>query len=160
MRLIERIKDLLKRSKEEEIVTVEEEPQVEDELEELVERARRVQVEREETSSDPWSDFKAICKEIGSDYKEVITKAAWYYIEETGGVDVDDPISQTREIAEALEKLDDATKRLSEPESVKKLKAYREALQEVAEFKEVVREIKGEKLTAKDLLPVILRMMK
>jgi len=154
MGLKEIIKGIFRREKDE----IEELIQPDEEVEELIDKAKEINVEKE--LEDPWSDFKSLCKELGSDYREVVSKAAWYYLEETGGVEVDDPISQAKELAEALEKLDDVTKKLTEPESVKSLRVYKDALKEVAELKEVMKEVKGEKITARDILPLLTKLMK
>lgn len=157
MSLIAKIKSIFTRKKESETEVEVEEVEVREDIEELVEKAKKVKME-ESDEVDPWRDFKAICKEIGVDHIEVISKAAWYYLEETGGV-VEDPLLRAKEVVNVLKEYEEAVSRLSEPKSVKKLRMYNEALKEVAEFKAKLQEVKSGKLTAKDLIPLLKMLM-
>ena len=125
----------------------------EDEIERIIEKASEVEVKKSE-EVDPWREFRSVCKEVGADYTEVISKAAWYYLEDTGGVPKD-PLMQAKEVVDLLRNFESAVDSISEPKSVKKLRQYNEALKEVAEFKERLKEVKSGKVTAKDLIPVI-----
>jgi len=146
--MLERIRSLFRRSKENTI-----------DVEELVEKAKEAAVEREEVD-DPWKEFKTLCKEIGYDYREVIDKAAWMYLEDTGGIDADDPIASAKEIADVIEKFDDITRKISEPESLRKVREYKEVFKEVGEFKQAVKEFREGKITAKDLIALLGPMLK
>lgn len=128
-------------------------------VDEIVEKAKQVEMEEVVTES-PWKDFKSLCKELGYDYREVIDKAAWYYVEETGGVDIDDPLATAEKMAEVLDKFDEVTRKISEPESLKKIREYKEVFKEVAEFKQALKEFKEGKLTARDLLPLLKNFMR
>jgi len=137
---------------------VEEEPVEEeskDEIEEIIEKAKAVEIEEHEEELDPWGEFKTLCKDLGYDYKEVIDKAAWYYVEESGAATVVDPITQTKELAEALSIVEDAMRKMSEPDSLKKLREWKNVLKEMAEFKAAVREFKEGKMTTAELISTV-----
>jgi len=137
----------------------EEEETDELDVEELVEKAKQVDMEEVGTES-PWKDFKTLCKDLGYDYREVIDKAAWYYIEETGGADIDDPLLAAEKVTEVLEKFDNVARKMSEPESVKRLKEYNEALEAVTEFKQRLKEFREGKLTARELIPLLTKLVR
>jgi len=125
-----------------------------DEIEELVAKAERMRREKIDT---PWDEFKALCREYGADYRDVISKAAWMYIEETGGT-VEDPITKAKEVASALKELNEAIEVATEPESLKKVKMYKDSIQHVAELKKALQDLKSEKISATDILAIMKKM--
>ena len=98
-----------------------------------------------------------MCKEVGSDYREVIAKAAWAYIEDTGGVD-EDPITKAKEVANILRELSETLDTVTEPESIKKVRMYKEGIKSVAELKNALRDLKSEKLSPVDILAMLKKM--
>lgn len=152
--MLERIKKILSREKKSEEPEEEEEVGIsKEEIEELVKKAKKVTRDTE-LDEDPWEEFKSLCKEVGSDYREVISKAAWKYIKDTGGIE-EDPISQAKEIANILKELNQVIESVSEPESIKKVKMYKEGIKSVAELKSALKELKSEKLSPSDMLAIL-----
>lgn len=153
--MLERIKKILSREKKSEEPEEEEEVGIsKEEVEELVKKAKRVMRETE-LDEDPWEEFKALCKEVGSDYREVISKAAWKYLEDTGGVEVLDPLTRAKEVANILRELNEALEVATEPDSLKKVKTYSKSIKEVAELKKALAELKSEKISAADVLAIM-----
>lgn len=146
--MLEKIVGIFRRSKKEEEKI---EDTVEDVVEEIVEKVKRAEGVSDE---NPWEEFKALCKEVGADYREVISKAAWKYIKDTGGIE-EDPISQAKEIANILKELNQVIESVSEPESIKKVKIYKEGIKSVAELKSALKELKSEKLSPSDMLAIL-----
>lgn len=149
--MLEAIKRIFKRRSEEDIEDIVRDSE---EVEELVEKAKRVERERLESS---WDEFKALCKEYGVDYREVVSKAAWMYIEETGGLE-DDPITKAKEVANLLKELNEAIDMATEPESLKKVRMYKDSIKHVAELKNALHELKSEKISATDILAIMKKM--
>jgi len=149
--MLERIMSIFRREKE-----IEEkiEDEVEEKVEQIVEKVKMA--DREEIES-PWDDFKALCKEVGSDYREVVAKAAWAYIEDTGGVD-EDPITKAKEVADILKDLSETLDTVTEPESIKKVRMYKEGIKSVAELKNALKDLKSEKLSPTDILAMLKKM--
>jgi len=132
---------------------------VSEEIDEIVQKAKAVAKAAEE-DVDPWKDFKILCSDYGIDYREVIDKAAWYYIEETGGVAVSDPVTELNMLSEAIEKFEEAVSRVNEPSSIKKLRMYKETFKELAEFKQAIKEFREGKITARDLIEILGPLLK
>ena len=151
--MLERIMSLFRRKEKEERTEEEEFDVTEDEIEELIKKAKKSEFEDEEFE-DPWKDFKALCSEFGSDYREVIAKAAWMYLEETGGVE-EDPLMKAKTVVDVLKELSETFDSVSEPASLKKVKAYKEGIQSVAELKKALKELKSEKITPADIFAML-----
>ena len=155
--MIEKVKNLLRikkaEQKEEEDVSID--VSVNQELEELVKKARKTTKEADESI---WDEFVSLCKEVGSDYREIIVKAAWKYIEDTGGAYTADPIEKAKEAAAVLKELDDTLRAITEPDSLKKVKLYTSGIKEVAELKKALSEIKSEKLSVGDVVAILKKL--
>lgn len=150
--MLERIKRIFKRSSSDnKIVDIEpaEAPlETEDKQDEVVEESDSEEV-------DPWESFVGLCRDLGFDYREVVDKAAWYYIEESGFAKAADPIAQAKELADAINSIEEAFRKLNEPASVKKLRQYKDAIKELSEFKQAVRELKQGKMTTLEMITVV-----
>jgi len=142
--MLGKLKSLISRSKEQEPV----EQVVEEEVEEKVKRVRKKM-----TDSEAWNDFKDVCTDYGVDYKEVIAKCAWAYLEETGGA-YDDPISRLQAAANTLKDVEEVVASLGKSESLQKVQETTQAVKQVAELKKALKEVSSGDLTAKDLMMI------
>jgi anti-sigma28 factor (negative regulator of flagellin synthesis) len=138
--MLEKLKGLIKRSKKEEIP---------EELEEVEEKVEKIKKRVDEGGA--WNDFKDVCSDYGVDYREVIAKCAWSYLEETGGVS-DDPVSRLKAAAETLKDVEEVISNLSRSESLQKVKETTDAVKQVAELKKALRDVKSGEITAADLI--------
>ena len=116
-------------------------------------------LEKKKDDVNPWKEFVNLCKDAGSSHYEVISKLAWYYLEETGGVDVDDPVTQVKELASAISEIEGAISKITEPPGLKRLKRYKEVIKEMKETKELIEGMKSKKLTAEDLIYILKKVM-
>lgn len=155
--MIEKVKRLLriKKAEQKEESDVSIDVSVNKELEELVKKAQKTTKESDEGI---WDEFVSLCKEVGSDYREIIVKAAWKYIEDTGGAYTADPMEKAKEAVAVLKELDDTLRAITEPDSIKKVKLYTSGIKEVAELKKALSEIKSEKLSVGDVVAILKKL--
>jgi len=125
-----------------------------DELEELVEKAKAVEIKEEKEEIDPWKEFIGLCKDTGYDYREVIAKAAWYYLEESGAIG-ESPLEYAKEVAETLKEFDDAIRKISEPSYLKKMRMYKDVVREMAEFKQAVKDLREGKISTMEAIAIV-----
>jgi len=111
---------------------------------------QEVKEETKETP-DPWRSFKEVCKDYGVDYRDVIAKCAWRYLEETGGVE-DSPISRVKEAAGTLKEFEEVVSSATASDSLRKVKDASEAVEHVAKLKDNLSKLKSEELTIADLI--------
>lgn len=109
---------------------------------------------------DPWEIFTAVCKKYEVDYSEVIEKAAWSYVEDSGYTAIADPITQIKDLAEAISSIEAALEKLNEPVTLKKFRQYKDTIKELAEFKQAIKELREGKMSTFEMVQLVRDLLK
>jgi hypothetical protein len=144
----------LKRIRDIKITRKKKEPVV-PEVEEIEEKLERKRMRKKKLSNEEvWDTFVGLCNEYGVEYGEVVSKAAWRYLEETGGVE-EDALSRLRNIATLARQVDEVFSDLSKSDSLKKVEDAAKAAEQVAKLKSSIKGLKDEGVSASDLVKLI-----